>query len=127
VWILKFGVSLKSGKKVKIKVVRVPFEMTKVFQMKLDSIQPSQLYINSEELRYVIRQLQSKPVFIKPIPMKSLKIKSFLLMVIQELLQPCYLVFLKSQSTGKLRSLIGMNTKSVLDGAKRKAFIQYQI
>jgi len=66
-------VSLKSGKKVKIKVVRVPIEMTNVFQMKLDSIQPSQLYINSEKLRYVMRQLQSKPVFIKPVPVKKLE------------------------------------------------------
>jgi hypothetical protein len=41
--------------------------------MKLDSIQPSQLYINSEKLRYVTRQLQSKPVFIKPIPVKKLE------------------------------------------------------
>ncbi len=41
--------------------------------MKLNSIQPSQLYINSEKLRYVMRQLQSKPVFVKPIPVKKLE------------------------------------------------------
>jgi hypothetical protein len=47
--------------------------MTNTFQMKLESIQPSQSYINSEKLRYVMRQLQSKPVFIKPIPVKKLE------------------------------------------------------
>lgn len=46
--------------------------MTNMFQMKLDSVQPSQLYINSEKLRYVMRHLRSKPDFIKPIPVKKL-------------------------------------------------------
>jgi hypothetical protein len=64
---------VKSYNKVKTDVVRVPFEMTNIFQMKLDSIQPSQLYINSEKLRYVMKQLQYKPVFIKPIPVKKLQ------------------------------------------------------
>jgi hypothetical protein len=64
---------VKSCKKARTNVVRVPFEMTNVFQMKLDSIQPSQLYISSEKLRYVMRQLQSKPVLIKPIPVKKLE------------------------------------------------------
>jgi hypothetical protein len=46
--------------------------MANIFQMKLNSVQPSQLYINSEKLRYVMRQLESKPGFIKSIPVKKL-------------------------------------------------------
>jgi len=47
--------------------------MAKVFLMKLDSIQPSQLYISSGKLDIVTRKFQqSKPVSIKPIPVKKL-------------------------------------------------------
>ena len=48
--------------------------MTNIFQMKLDSIQPSQLYISSEKLDSVMKSLEpSKPVFIEPIPIKTLE------------------------------------------------------
>ena len=47
--------------------------MTKTFQMKLDSIQPSQLYISSEKLDRVMKSLErSKPISIEPIPIKKL-------------------------------------------------------
>ena len=46
--------------------------MTNIFQMKLDSIQPSQLYINTEKLRYVMRLLKSKPFSVKPVPVKKI-------------------------------------------------------
>ena len=47
--------------------------MTKTFQMKLDSIQPSQLYISSEKLDRIMKSLeQSKPTPIEPIPIKKL-------------------------------------------------------
>ena len=47
--------------------------MTSTFQKKLDSIQPSQLYISSEKLDSVMRSLeQSKPVLVEPIPIKKL-------------------------------------------------------
>lgn len=41
--------------------------------MNLDSIQPSQLYLSSDKLDYVMRSLkQSKPVLAEPIPVKKL-------------------------------------------------------
>lgn len=47
--------------------------MTKTFQMKLDSIQPSQLYISSEKLDRIMKNFeQSKPIPIEPIPIKKL-------------------------------------------------------
>jgi hypothetical protein len=60
------------GRRVKTNVVRVSFEMVNTFRMKLDSVQPSQLYINSEKLRYVMRLLKSKPLSVKPIPVKKI-------------------------------------------------------
>jgi len=47
--------------------------MTKAFMMKLDEIQPSQLYICSEKLDEVMRTIDSKrPDEIEPIPIKRL-------------------------------------------------------
>ena len=47
--------------------------MTNIFQMKLNSIQPSQLYISSEKLDGIMKGLeQSNPVIIEPIPIKKL-------------------------------------------------------
>jgi hypothetical protein len=47
--------------------------MTKVFMMKLDEIQPSQLYISSEKLNEVMRIIDPKqPRSIEPIPIKKL-------------------------------------------------------
>jgi hypothetical protein len=47
--------------------------VVKAFLMKLDSIQPSQLYISSGKLDTVTRKFkQSKPVSIKPVPVKKL-------------------------------------------------------
>jgi len=57
---------------VKTKVVKVLFEMTNTFRLELDSIQPSQLYINSEKLRYVMRLPESGPFSVKLIPEKKL-------------------------------------------------------
>jgi len=48
--------------------------MAKVFTMKLDSIQPSQLYISSEKLEVVMRKFKpSKILSCKPIPVKKLE------------------------------------------------------
>jgi hypothetical protein len=47
--------------------------MTKVFMMKFDEIQPSQLYICSEKLDEVMRAIDPmKPKTIEPIPIKKL-------------------------------------------------------
>jgi hypothetical protein len=47
--------------------------MAKAFQMKLDSIQPTQLYISSAKLDTIMRRFeQSKPVLVEPIPVKIL-------------------------------------------------------
>jgi hypothetical protein len=47
--------------------------MTHTFQMRLDSIQPSQLYISSEKLDNIMKSLErSKPVFVEPVPIKKL-------------------------------------------------------
>jgi hypothetical protein len=47
--------------------------MTKEFMMKLDKIQPSQLYISSEKLDEVMRTIDPKrPSEIEPIPIKKL-------------------------------------------------------
>jgi hypothetical protein len=47
--------------------------MTKVFMMRLDKIQPSQLYISSEKLNEVMRAIDpEQPGEIEPIPIKKL-------------------------------------------------------
>jgi len=47
--------------------------MTKTFMMKLDEIQPSQLYISSEKLSEVMKTFNpAKPESIEPIPIKEL-------------------------------------------------------
>ena len=47
--------------------------MTKAFMMKLDEIQPSQLYISSEKLNEVMKTIAPmKPEAIEPIPIKKL-------------------------------------------------------
>jgi len=47
--------------------------MTKTFFMKLDEIQPSQLYISSDKLRNVMKDFPSKQASIEPIPIKKLR------------------------------------------------------
>ncbi|TET19953.1 hypothetical protein E3J74_04650 [Candidatus Bathyarchaeota archaeon] len=47
--------------------------MTKIFFMKLDEIQPSQLYISSDKLSNVMKNFPSKPASIEPIPIKKLR------------------------------------------------------
>ncbi len=47
--------------------------MVKTFMMKLNEIQPSQLYINSEKLSEIIKTFDSaSPELIEPIPIKKL-------------------------------------------------------
>lgn len=47
--------------------------MTKIFKMKLDEIQPSQLYISSEKLSEVMKMFDTdEPESIEPIPIKKL-------------------------------------------------------
>ncbi len=47
--------------------------MTKTFMMKLNEIQPSQLYISSEKLSEVMKTFDpAKPELIEPIPIKEL-------------------------------------------------------
>jgi hypothetical protein len=61
------------GRRVKTKFGRIPFEMTEKFQMKLNSIQPSQLYISSEKLDSIMRAFeQSKHATVEPVPIKKL-------------------------------------------------------
>jgi hypothetical protein len=47
--------------------------MIKTFFMKLDEIQPSQLYISSDKLSTVVKSFPSKPALIEPIPIKKLR------------------------------------------------------
>jgi hypothetical protein len=46
--------------------------MTEAFSMRLDAVQPSQLYICSEKLEAVMRILKTKPESLEPIPVKKL-------------------------------------------------------
>jgi hypothetical protein len=46
--------------------------MTKSFMMKLDEIQPSQLFINSEKLSLVMKTFDANPRLIEPIPVKKI-------------------------------------------------------
>ena len=46
--------------------------MTKSFMMKLDEIQPSQLFINSEKLSLVMKTFDVNPRSIEPIPVKKI-------------------------------------------------------
>ncbi len=51
--------------------------MTAVFTMRLDDIQPSQLFINSEKLSYVMRSYAPiTPGTLPPIPVKELRGKT---------------------------------------------------
>lgn len=47
--------------------------MTKTFLMKLNEIQPSQLYISSDKLSNVMKSFPSEPSSIEPIPIKKLR------------------------------------------------------
>ncbi|MFX1476340.1 MAG: hypothetical protein ACFFCO_12825 [Promethearchaeota archaeon] len=46
--------------------------MAKAFLMKLDAIQPSQLYISSKKLNIILRDFPSEPNSVEPIPIKKL-------------------------------------------------------
>ena len=46
--------------------------MTRAFLMKLDEIQPSQLYISSKKLNIVLRDFPSEPNSVEPIPITKL-------------------------------------------------------
>jgi ParB-like chromosome segregation protein Spo0J len=47
--------------------------MAKTFPMKIDAIQPTQLYISSEKLDTVMKNLRrNKPLIVEPIPIKKL-------------------------------------------------------
>jgi hypothetical protein len=46
--------------------------MAKIFMMKLNEIQPSQLYISSEKLSEVMKTFDTNPALIEPIPVKKL-------------------------------------------------------
>ncbi len=47
-------------------------EVARTFKMKLDKIQPSQLYISSEKLSQVMKTFDpSKPELLEPIPVKK--------------------------------------------------------
>ena len=48
-------------------------KMTKILFMKLDEIQPSQLYISSDKLSNVMKNFPSRPASIEPIPVKKLR------------------------------------------------------
>ena len=50
----------------------VLFTMTKTLLMRLDHIQPSQLYISTRKLDIVMRNFPSKITSIEPIPIKKL-------------------------------------------------------
>ena len=47
-------------------------KMTKTFFMKLDEIQPSQLYISSDKLSNVLKDFPTEPSSLEPIPIKRL-------------------------------------------------------
>ena len=48
-------------------------KMTKTFMMKLDKIQPSELYISSEKLGNIVRSHEKlKLIIIEPVPIKRL-------------------------------------------------------
>jgi hypothetical protein len=50
--------------------------MTKIFVMKLDEIQPSQLFISSEKLAQVMKDFNPQRLeLLEPIPVKNLEIK----------------------------------------------------
>jgi len=47
--------------------------MPRIFTMKLDKVQPSQLYISSEKLSQVMKKVNpNKPELLEPIPVKKL-------------------------------------------------------
>jgi len=97
--------------------------MTKTFMMKLDEIQPSQLYISSEKLSEVNKTFDpDKPESIEPVPIKKLGDE----IIFVDGHTRAFAAFLHNVSQfpciGKTRNLIGMLTKSVLNGVRRKEF-----
>lgn len=69
--------------------------MIKTFMMKLDKIQPSQLYISSEKLNEVMRTIDPmKPSAIEPIPIKKLGSRIVFVDGHTEPLQLFYVAFL---------------------------------
>jgi ParB-like chromosome segregation protein Spo0J len=52
---------------------RAWFRMAKTFTIKIDAIQPSQLYISSEKLDTVMKNFRrNQPLIVEPIPIKKL-------------------------------------------------------
>jgi hypothetical protein len=52
---------------------RAWFRIAKTFPIKIDAIQPTQLYVSSEKLDAVMKNLgRNKPLIVEPIPIKKL-------------------------------------------------------
>lgn len=96
--------------------------MPKTFMMKLNRIQPTQLFISSEKLSEVMKTFDAaNPASIKPIPIKRLKNK-----IILDGHTRAFAAFLhgfsKFQCIGKMKNSTGRLTKSALNGARKRVF-----
>ena len=99
--------------------------MPKTFMMKLDKIQPTQLFISSEKLSEVMKTFDPKnPKSMEPIPIKKLGKEIIFVDGHTRASQHSYMAFPKFQFIGKMKSLIGKNTKYASNGARKKRFAQ---
>ena len=97
--------------------------MTKPFMMKLNGIQPSQLYISSEKLSEVMKTFDStKPESIEPLPIKKLGNET----IFVDGHTRAFAAFLHGFSEVPVywedEELGWMLMKSVWDGAKKREF-----
>ena len=97
--------------------------MNEVFMMKLDEIQPSQLYVSSEKLNAVMKAIDPvKPGTVEPIPIRKLGRRIiFVDGHTRAFAAPLhgFPIFL---CTGKTKNLTGRLTQSASSGARKREF-----
>jgi len=96
--------------------------MPRAFMMRLDKIQPSQLYISSKKLSKVMKTFN--PNSMRPIPIRDLKATSFSWTVIPELSLLFYTGLKKFQYIGNMKNWTGKSTKFVRNDARRRESVQ---
>ena len=99
--------------------------MPKTFMMRLDNIQPSQLYISSEKLSEVMKTFNPNDSnSIEPIPIKRLGNDIIFVDGHTRAFAAFYMDSKKFQYIGRMKNLTGKPTKSAWSGAKKRESIQ---
>ncbi|MEM2130874.1 MAG: hypothetical protein QXZ70_09780 [Candidatus Bathyarchaeia archaeon] len=94
--------------------------MTRIFMMKLDKIQPSQLYISSEKLSEVMRKINFEtPTSIEPLPIKRFGNEIVFVDGHTRAFAAFLCGFSRFRFIGKTRNSTGTRTKSASNGVKK--------